>query len=158
MNQAKIKERELILKLAKENKTCRDIADILGTSKSKVSYWVCRSRKTERLSDMPRSGRPTKLSQEKMDMVYSALRQEESTSNRSGFSSKRVGELLRTVTQNEYSMRHVRRLLKKMGIGLITPEISHIKKDERKIKKFRRDFKKNSNRNIWTTYLSPSTK
>lgn len=158
MNQSKIKERELILKLAKEKKTCRDIADILGTSKSKVSYWICRSKKTEKLSDMPRSGRPTKLSREKMEMVYSALRQEESTSNQSGFSSKRVGELLQAVTGNKYSMRHVRRILKRLKIGLITPEISHILKDEKKIKKFRREFKKNSKRSMWTTYLSHSTR
>ena len=37
MVSGKEKERELIVKLSKEKKTCRDIAKILGTSKSKVS-------------------------------------------------------------------------------------------------------------------------
>lgn len=107
---------------------------------------------------MPRSGRPTNLNQEKIEMVYSALRQEELTKKRAGFSSKRVGELIKDLTGNKYCMRHVRRILKKMGVGLITPEVAHIMKDEKKIKKFKREFKKNSNRNIWTTYLSHSTK
>ena len=82
MKTAKEKERELIIKLSKENKTCREIAAILGTSKSKVSYWICRSRQTNSLSDLPRSGRPTKLSKRKLNKIYSALRKEELTSNR----------------------------------------------------------------------------
>jgi len=148
---AKEKERELILKLYKENKTCREIASILGTSKSKVSYWICRSKKTKELSDLPRSGRPTDLTNEKLNYIYSKLRQEEEENNRSGFSSKKVANLLQQETGAKYTMRHVRRILKKMNIARITPRVSHIKKDENKIKEFKEQFKKNSNRSIWTT-------
>jgi transposase len=158
MISSKEKERELIIKLHNEKKTCREIASILGTSKSKASYWIRRYEKTGLLSDLPRSGCPTKLNEEKLNKVYVALRQEEAVSNRSGFSSKRVGELLQKVTGRKYTLRHVRRILKKMNIGLITPRVSHIRKDEKKVEKFKRDFKKNSSRSTWTTYLSPLTK
>ena len=158
MISGKEKERELIIKLSKENKTCREIAAILGTSKSKVSYWICRSRQTNSLSDFPRSGRPTKLSKRKLNKIYSALRKEELTSNRSGFWSKKVADLLQKTIGKKYSMRHVDRILKKINISLITPRVPHIRKDEEKIKEFKREFKKNLNRNMWTTSLSHSTK
>ena len=154
MVSGKEKERELIVKLSKENKTCREIAAILGTSKSKVSYWICRSKQTGNLSDLPRSGRPTKLSKRKLKQIYSILREEELTSNRSGFSSKKVSDVIQKSTGQKYAMRHVRRILKRMNISLISPRVSHIRKDEKKIKKFKRKFKKNLNRNMWTANSS----
>ena len=36
-----------------------------------------------------------------------------------------------------------------MGLSMITPRISHIKKDEVAQENFRKEFKKNLNRNIW---------
>ena len=154
MNSAKEKERELIIKLFNEKKTCRDIASILGTSKSKVSYWICRSKKRSKLSDLPRSGRPTKLSKRRLNEIYSILRHEELTNKYSGFSSKKVAELLQEKIGTKYTLRHVRRILNRMNITRITPRVSHIRRDEKKIRKFKREFKKNSNRNIWTTNLS----
>jgi len=158
MVSGKEKERELIVKLSKEKKTCREIAAILGTSKSKVSYWICRTKQTENLSDLPRSGRPTKLSKRKLKQIYSILREEELISNRSGFSSKKVSDVIYKNIGQKYTMRHVRRILKKMNISLISPRVSHIRKDEKKIKKFRREFKKNLNRSMWTTNLSLLTR
>ena len=149
MVSGKEKERELIIKLYGEKKTVRDIASILGTSKSKVSYWICRYKGTGKLSDLPRSGRPTKLTKKKLDDVYSTLKHEETISKNSGFSSKKVAELLQNATGKKYTMRHVRRILKKMKIALITPRVSHIKKDEKKIQEFKKEFKKNSSRNMW---------
>ena len=49
MKTAKQKERELIVKLSKEKRTTRDIASILGISKSKAAFWVKRFRDTESL-------------------------------------------------------------------------------------------------------------
>ncbi|MFT4297997.1 MAG: helix-turn-helix domain-containing protein [Candidatus Woesearchaeota archaeon] len=158
MKSAKEKERELIIKLYNEKKTCREIASLLGTSKSKVSYWICNSKKRKKFSDLPRSGRPTKLSRRKLNEVYSILRTEEQNNKYSGFSSKKVAELLEFNTGNKYTLRHVRRILNKMNITRITPRVSHIKRDEKKIKKFRKEFKKNFNMNIWTTNSLPSTK
>ena len=151
MVSGKEKERELIIKLAKENKTCREIAAILGTNKSKVSFWISRSRRTTRLSDLPRSGRPSVLSKRKLNEIYSTLRKEELTSKCAGFSSKKVSKLLQKTTGQEYCIRHVRRILKKMNISLVTPRPFHIKNDPKKVIEFRREFKKNFSRNTWTT-------
>lgn len=158
MVSGKEKERELIVKLSKENKTCREIAAILGTNKSKVSYWISRSKKTTCLSDLPRSGRPSMLSKRKLKKVYSTLREEELAAKCTGFSSKKVAELLQKITGKRYSMRHVRRILKKMNITLITPRPFHIKNNPKKVAKFRREFKKNFHENTWTTNLLPSMK
>ena len=158
MVSGKEKERELIIKLSKEHKTCREIAILLGTSKSKVSYWINRSRHTIKLSDLPRSGRPTTLSKKRLSKLRFKLRKGEKTSNTSGFSSKKVSEILREETGKQYSMRHVRRILKKMNIALITPRPFHIKNDPKKVAEFRREFKKNLKKNMWTTNLSLLTK
>mgnify|MGYP001587648630 CR=1 FL=1 len=158
MISGKEKERELIIKFSKENKTCREIATLLGTSKSKVSYWINRSRQTATLSDLPRSGRPTILSKKNLSNLRSKLRKEELASNMPGFSSKKVSEMLNKTTGKQYSMRHVRRILKKMNIALITPRPFHIKNDPKKVAEFRREFKKNSKKNIWTTNSSLLTK
>lgn len=158
MVSGKEKERELIIKFSKENKTCREIATLLGTSKSKVSYWINRSRQTTKLSDLPRSGRPTPLSKKSLSALRSILRKEEETNNMSGFSSKKVSKLLQEKIGKEYSMRHVRRILKKMNIALITPRPFHIKNDPKKVAEFRREFKKNLKKNMWTTNSSLLTK
>lgn len=158
MISGKEKERELIIKLSKENKTCREIASLLGTSKSKVSYWINRARQTTKLSDRPRSGRPTTLSKKNLSRLRSKLRKEERTSNTSGFSSKKVSEMLQDTAGKKYSMRHVRRILKKMNIALITPRPFHIKNNPKKVAEFRREFKKNSKKNMWTTNSSLSMK
>lgn len=158
MMSGKEKERELIVKFSKEKKTCREIASLLGTSKSKVSYWINRSRKTTKLSDLPRSGRPTMLSKKSLGKLYSRLRKEELTSNMSGFSSKKVSEMLHETTGKQYCMRHVRRILNKINISLITPRPFHIKNDPKKVAKFRKEFKKNLKRNMWTTNSSLLTK
>lgn len=154
MISGKEKERELIVKFSREKKTCREIAVLLGTSKSKVSYWINRSRRTTRLSDLPRSGRPTTLSQKRLDKLYFRLRKEELTSDMSGFSSKRVSEMLHETTGKQYSMRHVRRILKKINIALIMPRPFHIKNDPKKVAAFRKEFKKNLKKNMWTTNSS----
>jgi transposase len=153
MSSGKERERELIIKLHKEKKTCRDIASLLGISKSKASYWINKSSERNSLADLPRSGRPTVLSQSKIELVYASLREADVSNKKAGFSSKKASDILFKVSGKKYTLRHVRRILKKMNIGLITPRVSHIRKDEKKIAEFKQQFKKNSNRNMWTTSL-----
>lgn len=152
MKSAKEKERELIIKLHNEKKTCRQIASILGTSKSKVSFWINRYKKSGTLNDKPRSGRPTKLTKQKLDAVKQeiAAKISESEKKRAGISSKEVVELLQRETGRKYTLRHVQRVLRRIGFSLITPRVAHIRKDEKAQKKFRNEFKKNFDRNIWT--------
>lgn len=150
MKSAKEKERELIIELLKKGKTCRYIADVLSVSKSKVSFWNQRFKKTGILQDKLRSGRPTPLTKEKLQIVAKVLRDKVvSVKNKAGFSSKEVLELLDKEAGKKYTLRHAERLLHKMGLSLITPRTSHIRHDEKSVAKFRTEFKKNFNRSTW---------
>jgi len=89
MNSAKRKERELIVKLRKEGKTCIEVAEILGISKSKVSYWTCRYNETGCLEDKPRKGRPTLLTEEKLQEMKVKIKETVLEQNdKAGLSSK----------------------------------------------------------------------
>lgn len=150
MKSAKEKVRELIIELLKKGKTCRNIADILGVSKSKVSFWNQRFKKTGSLKDKPRSGKPTPLTKDKLQSVAKALRAKVvAVKNKAGFSSKEVLELLNREARRTYTLRHAERLLHKMGLSLITPRTNHIRNDEKAVAKFRTEFKKNFNRSMW---------
>ncbi len=144
---AKIKERELIIKLSNDGKTCREIASLLGISKSKASYWIVRYNKTNDLNDKPRSGRPTPLTKEKLveisEKIKVRLREQK---YKAGISSKEVVEILENEIGRRYTPRHARRLLHKMGFSLITPRVSHIKKNREAQNKFREEFKKSFKR------------
>ena len=144
---AKIKERELIIKLSNDGKTCREIASLLGISKSKASYWIVRYNKTNDLKDKPRSGRPTPLTKEKLaeisEKIKVWLREQK---YKAGISSKEMVEILENEIGRRYTPRHARRLLHKMGFSLITPRVSHIKKNKEAQNKFREGFKKSFKR------------
>lgn len=149
MNQAKLKERELILKLAKEKKTYRDIADILGISKSKVSYWINRHKKTGSLLDKPKSGRPTPLTKQNLEEIKTLLRNKILAMKSPKISSKEVLGLIEQKAKKKYTIRHVERIMHKIGLSLITPRVSHIRKDEKAQDKFRVEFKKNLSKSMW---------
>lgn len=149
MKSARQKERELIVKLGNEKKTVREIGAILGISKSKAAYWVKRFRETKNLRDMPRSGRPTPLNKEKLDSIAKLIKSKLLEPRNEGITSKEVLQIIEHKTKQKYTLRHVQRILHKIGLSLITPRVYHIRKDEEAQNKFREEFKKNSNRNMW---------
>jgi len=151
MNLAKRKERELIVKLRKEGKTCVEVAEILGVCKSSVSFWTRRYNKTGCLEDKPRAGRPTLLTEEKLQEMKVKIKETVlEQKGRAGLSSKEILVFIREETGRTYTIRHVERLLHKMGFSLIAPRVNHIQKDEKAQKKFRKEFKKNYKTSIWT--------
>ena len=151
MNSAKRKERELIVKLRKEGKTCVEVAEILGVCKSTVSFWARRYKKTGCLEDKPRMGRPTPLTEGKLQEMKGKIKETVLEQNgRAGLSSKEILVFIKQETGRTYTIRHVERLLHKMGFALITPRVNHIQKDAEAQEKFRKDFKKNYKANIWT--------
>ena len=149
MKTARQKERELIVKLSNENRTTREIASILGISKSKSAFWVKRFRETKSLQDKKRNGRPTPLTKEELNSITNAIKTKVLQPKTTGISSKEVLQLIEHKTKRKYTLRHTQRLLHKMGLSLITPRVSHIRKDEKTQNKFREEFKKNSNRSMW---------
>jgi len=149
MKSAKQKERELIVKLANEKRTTREIASILGISKSKSAFWVKRFRETKSLQDKSRKGRPTPLTSGELNLIRSQIKSKMLEPRKTGVSSKEILELIEHKTKRKYTLRHAQRLLHKMGLSLITPRVSHIRKDENAQNKFREEFKKNSSRSMW---------
>lgn len=147
---AKEKERELIVSLHKKGKSTRDIADILDISKSKSAFWVKRYNETGSLENKPRFGRPTFLTKKKLGSIAGLIKSQVLESDKkNGISSKEVLQLIEHKTEKKYTLRHVQRLLHKMGFSLITPRVSHVKKDKEAQEKFCREFKKKSKKNIW---------
>ena len=149
MKSARIKERELIVKLSKEKRSTYDIARILGISQTKASFWVRRYKKTGSLENLPRSGRPTPLTKSELVSVRDQIKSRMLEPKKTGISSKEVLEIIEHKIKRKYTLRHAQRLLHKMGLSLITPRVSHIRKDEKAQQKFREEFKKNSIRNMW---------
>ena len=150
MKTGKQKERELIIKLVKEKKTVREIESILGVSKSKASFWNRRYNKTGSLEDRPRSGRPTPLTNETLNFIASAIKSQVlRPKSKAGISSKEVLYLIENKINKKYTIRHAERLLHKMGFSLITPRVSHIRKNKEAQDNFRHEFKKNLKKNIW---------
>lgn len=151
MMSAKEKERELIVSLGEKGKSVRDIADILDVSKSKAAFWINRYKKTKCLKDKPRSGKPTPLTEKKLNLIGEAIKSGIlEFDKKTGTSSKEVLQLIEHKTKKKYSLRHVQRLLHRMGFALITPRVSHVRKDKEAQEKFRKEFKKKSRKNIWT--------
>ncbi len=151
MNSAKRKERELIVKLRREGRTCMEVAEILGVSKSKVSFWSCRFNETGCLEDKPRGGRPTPLTEEKLQEMKEKIKETIlGQKGRAGLSSKEILVFIKKETGRTYTIRHVERLLHRMGFSLITPRVNHIRKDEKAQEKFREEFKKNYKTSMWT--------
>lgn len=153
MKSARIKERELIIKLHKEKRSTYEISGILGISQTKASFWVRRYKKTGNLENLPRSGRPTPLTKDELESIRSKIKSKMLEPKKAGISSKEVLEIIEHKTKRKYTLRHTQRLLHKMGLSLITPRVSHIRKDEKAQQKFRQEFKKNLNRNMWAIQL-----
>ena len=150
MNLAKKKERELIVKLRKEGKTCVEVAEILGVCKSTVSFWTLRYNETGCLEDKLRKGRPTPLTEEKLQEMKEKIKETVlEQKGRAGLSSKEILVFIEKETGRTYTIRHVERLLHKMGFSLITPRVNHIRKDKKAQEKFRKDFKKNYKTSMW---------
>lgn len=149
MKSARQKERELIIELYNKKKSTYQIADILGISQTKASFWIRRYIKTGSLENMPRSGRPTPLTKDELNSIASLIKSKVLEPKKAGITSKEVLQIIEHKIKRKYTLRHGQRLLHKMGFSLITPRVGHIRKDEKAQKKFREEFKKNLSRNIW---------
>jgi transposase len=154
MKSAEIKERELIIKLHYEGKKQQSIADILGTSQQKVSFWIKRYLKTGYLKNKLRSGRPSNFSKEKLSLIKSKIVKKVVSKNLkySSCTSKELRNIISKEIKKPISMRHARRILHKIGFSLITPRSQHVKNDPLKVAKFRKEFKKNSNQSFWVIH------
>lgn len=144
-------QRELIIKLKQDGKGQQKIAYLIGCSQAAVSKWISRHKSGRTLETLPRSGRPTKLSLSKLKKLRSKLLAEVKDANEKycSLNTKQLAGIIKKEIGTEYSLRHVERIMHKLGFSLITPRPMHIKHDQKKVDKFRDEFKKNSGRSIW---------
>ncbi len=146
-----IKEREIIVKLHQQGKNQQEIADLVGCSQPTVHKWIMRFKEGKTLHTLPRSGRPTKLTKQNLAKIRKKILTDIKKANEKycSVSTKQVKDLIHAEIGDIYSLRHVERIMHKLGFSLITPRPQHLKHDQKKVDAFRDEFKKNSNRNIW---------
>ncbi len=150
-----LQTRELVLKWKKEGKTQQQIAALVGCNQSAVSRLIAKFKKTGSIKNIPRSGRPTPLTQKTLSKLKAELTKKVRDANEHycSIDTKQFSDLIKNATKKKYSERHVQRLLHRLDFSRITPRAKHIKNDPAKVKAFREDFKKNLTRSIWVMKL-----
>lgn len=144
-------QRELIIKLKQDGKKQQQISLLIGCSQAAVSKWIFKHKAGRTLETLPRSGRPTKLNALNLKKLRSKLLAEVKSANKKycSINTKQLAAIIKKEVGSAYSLRHVERILHKLGFSLITPRSMHIRHDQEKVDKFRDEFKKNSGRNTW---------
>ena len=151
-----IQQREIIIKLREEGKKQEQIANIIGCSQVTVSKWIKNYKSGRTLKTLPRSGRPTRLKKQILRKLRMKLLGEVRRVNNKycSLNTKQLSRIITQETGKEYSLRHVERIMHKLGFSLVKPRPRHIKQDPKKIKEFREEFKKNFKRGTWVMLLS----
>ncbi len=155
-----INERKLILRWHGEGKNQQEIADLVGCHQTSVSRLIKKFTRKGIVENLPRSGRPTKLKGKTFVQIKKKILNKINSENTEfGYvSTKEIKELIAKEIGVSYTIRHVERLMHKMGFSLIIPRPQHIRHNQKKVDNFRDKFKKNFSRNMWTMKSSPSTK
>ena len=146
-----IEKRKLIVELHQKGKKQQEIADLIGCSQPTVNLWIHRKMSKHGLKTRPRSGRPTKLNKSYLEKLKHILKEKiEQKNSQFGFlTTKELSKIILKEVGILYSIRHVERIMHKLGFSLITPRTMHTRHDQKAVDNFRSDFKKNFNRNIW---------
>ena len=144
-------QREIIIKLRQDGKKQQQISHLIGCSQAAVSKWISNHKTGRTLETLPRSGRPTKLSKARLEKLKAKLVAGVKKANKKycSLNTKQLGKIITNEVGKEYSLRHVERIMHKIGFSLIKPRPKHVKQDPRKVEQFRVEFKKNFSRNTW---------
>lgn len=145
------KEREMIIKLHNKGKKQEEISELISCSQPTVHRWIKHNLSGRTLETLPRSGRPTKLTKERLSQLKETILTKIKSANDKycSVSTKRVKKLVHQEIGEDYSMRHIERIMHKLGFSLITPRPQHLRHDQEKVDKFRDEFKKNLKRSMW---------
>ena len=148
-------QRELIIKLKQDGKKQQQISQLIGCSQAAVSKWISKHKAGRTLETLPRSGRPTKLSKARLNNLRKKIISEVKKANKKfcSLDTKQLGKIIKDEIGQSYSLRHVERIMHKIGFSLIKPRSKHIKHDQKKVDEFRSEFKKNFSRNTWILSL-----
>ena len=144
-------QREMIIRLKQDGKKQQQISSLIGCSQAAVSKWIFRHKSGRTFETLPRSGRPTKLTSARLKKLRTKIVSEVRKTNEKycSLNTKQMASIIKTEVGRAYSIRHVERIMHKLGFSLITPRARHIRHDAKKSEEFRENFKKNSGRNTW---------
>lgn len=150
-----LQTRELVLRWISQGKTQQEIAGLAGCHQSAVSRLIVKYHKTGSLKNRFRSGRPTPLTRETLELLKEDFVSKARAANKNfcSIDTKKFSELIQKKTGKNYTLRHVERVLHKLDFSRITPRSQHIKNDPAKVAAFRDEFKKNFKRNTWVMEL-----
>jgi len=144
---SKIKERLHMIILLKEGRSCRNVATICYTSKSKVSFWQVRFQKMgyEGLKDKKGRGIKPQLSDEKITYLDKKLSVPYKMANgyTRGWQTKDVYQQIKNEWGVKYSLRHIRRILRALGFVVLVPRPRNKKRNQDDVDEFQQEFKKN---------------
>jgi len=148
-----IKERKLILQWNHKGKTQEEIAELLDCHQSSVSRLLEKHKRKGIVANLPKSGRPTKLTKTALTKLRSKITGliKRANKNFCAVSTKQVAEVISQEVGKAYSHRHIERVLHKMDFSLVTPRPKHVRHDQKKVDTFREEFKKNFRGSMWTT-------
>ncbi len=146
-----IKERKLIIQWNEKGKTQGEIAELLNCHQSSVSRFLLKYKQKGVVKNLPRSGRPTKLTKMALSQLKAKILAKIKSANNqyNSVSTKQIKKFVLNEIGEDYTMRHIERIMHKLGFSLITPRPEHLRHDQEKVDKFRDEFKKNFNQSMW---------
>lgn len=148
------KERFLIIKNHEKGMTLREIGELLDIPYTKAYYWIKRHKDdgSEGLKTRKQKGKIPLLSQKDLKDIREYLIENKPIryqGKAAGWNSREVKIYIKSNYNISYSLRHIERLLHKLGFSLITPRPKNIKASLEKQEAFKQNLKKNLKRNIW---------
>ena len=147
-----IKERKLIIQWDEKGKTQQEIAELLNCHQTSVSRFLRKYKRKGIIKNLPRSGRPTKLTKEVLTQLKDKILTKIKSANNKycSVSTKQIKKLIRKEIEEDYTIRHIERIMHKLGFSLVTPRPQHIRHNQEKVDQFRDEFKKKFSRSMWT--------
>ena len=114
---AKVRERILMIIYTNQKETLRDVAERLNCDHKLVFYWKMRYKKEglKGLKTRPKSGKPRKISRRQESNLKKIFSNENSDKP---WTTKRVSNLIAEKTRVNYSQRQVTRILNRWNFGL----------------------------------------
>lgn len=161
MKNEKVILRQNIVNLYSKGKKQTEISYLLDVPQQTVSYWIINYRKEKRLTDRPRSGRPSQLTKNQIAELKETLfglPPKRFGGECFGWTTKMAIEYVKEKFNIRYGMRYMQKLFHKFGLSLITPRQEHKQASYAARTVYRMDFKKNSKKNIWIAPSLISTK
>lgn len=144
---ARVRERLQIMWYLRQKYTQREVAKMLSISNGIVAFWKKRFEQEgfAGLQDKEGRGRKAALTEEQLSMLGSALTEGILLDDnyRRGFITKDVRTFIQQEFKQEYTPRHCRGLLKKIGCSMQVPRPRNKSRNQAAVDEFKREFKKN---------------